>query len=74
MRAGWIQNCFVPVEPILNAAIRLRLRRSLGCAQMKEVLPVDALTFDQILEKLDALEMRPQRVTLHTSHPKVARK
>jgi len=25
---------------------------------MKEVLPVDALTFDQILEKLDALEMR----------------
>ncbi len=58
MRAGWMRNCFVPVEPILNAAIRLRLRRSLGCAQMKEVLPVDALTFDQILEKLDALEIR----------------
>jgi hypothetical protein len=60
MRAGWIRNCFVPVEPILNAAIRLRLRRGLGCAQMKEMLPVpvDALTFDQILEKLDALEIR----------------
>ena len=56
MRAGWIRNCFVPVEPILNAAIRLR--RSLGCAQMKEMLPVDALTFEQILEKLDALEIR----------------
>jgi hypothetical protein len=27
-------------------------------AQMKEMLPVDALTFDQILEKLDALESR----------------
>jgi hypothetical protein len=27
-------------------------------AQMKEMLPVDALTFDQILEKLDALEIR----------------
>jgi hypothetical protein len=25
---------------------------------MKEMLPVDALTFDQILEKLDALEIR----------------
>jgi hypothetical protein len=32
MRAGWIQNGFVPIEPILNAAIGLRLRRSLGCA------------------------------------------
>jgi hypothetical protein len=27
-------------------------------AQMKEMLPVDALTFDQVLEKLDALESR----------------
>ena len=26
--------------------------------QMKEVLPVDALTFDQILERLGALEKR----------------
>ena len=58
MRAGWIQNRFVPVEPILNAVIRLRLRRSLGCVPMKEMLRVDALTFDQILEKLDALEIR----------------
>jgi hypothetical protein len=27
-------------------------------AQMKEMLPVEALTFDQILEKLDTLEKR----------------
>jgi hypothetical protein len=26
--------------------------------QMKEMLPVDALAFDQILEKLDTLEIR----------------
>ena len=29
--AGWIQNRFVPVESFLDAAIRLRLRRSSGC-------------------------------------------
>ena len=32
MCAGWIQNRFVPVEPFLNAAIRLRLGLSSGCA------------------------------------------
>ncbi len=32
MLAGWIQNCFVPVEPFLNATIRLRLRGSSDCA------------------------------------------
>ena len=31
MRAGRIQNRFVPVEPFLNAAIRLRLTRGPGC-------------------------------------------
>jgi hypothetical protein len=31
MRAGRKQNRFVPVEPSLNTAIRLCLRRSSGC-------------------------------------------
>jgi hypothetical protein len=32
VRAGWIQNRFVPVEPFLNATIGLRLRGSSGYA------------------------------------------
>jgi hypothetical protein len=31
VRAGWIQNRFVPIEPFLNTAIRFRLRRSSAC-------------------------------------------
>src|SRR5258708_6894032 len=31
MRAGWIQNRFVPVERFLNTAIRFRRQRSSGC-------------------------------------------
>src|ERR1700687_6407758 len=35
VRAGWIQNRFVPVEPFLNTAIRFRLRRSSACAVLE---------------------------------------
>jgi hypothetical protein len=31
VRAGWIQNRLIPVEPFSNAAIRPRLRRGSGC-------------------------------------------
>jgi hypothetical protein len=31
MLAGWKQNRFVPIEPFLNTAMRLRLRRSSRC-------------------------------------------
>jgi len=39
-----------------NETLRKVLREDY--AQMKEMLPVDALTFDQILEKLEVLEKR----------------
>jgi hypothetical protein len=48
------------VPGTIRIAPNEQLRRVLrdDYAQMKEMLPVDALTFDQILEKLGALEIR----------------
>jgi len=44
------------IRIVPNEALRKVLREDY--AQMKEMLPVDALTFDQILERLDVLEKR----------------
>jgi hypothetical protein len=62
MRAGRIQNRFVPVEPFLNAAIRLRLRRSPGCATLQfpghDMLWVPELTHSAVC---DSFERAPTR-------------
>ncbi len=44
------------IRIVPNEALRKVLREDY--AQMKEMLPVDALTFDQILERLEVLEKR----------------
>lgn len=48
------------VPGTIRIAPNQQLRKALrdDYIQMKEMLPVDALTFDQILERLDMLEKR----------------
>src|ERR1700736_6338828 len=62
MRAGWIQNRFVPVEPFLNAAIRLRLRRSPGCATLQfpghDMLWVPELTHSAVCDSSERAATR----------------
>jgi hypothetical protein len=57
--AGWAKyETAIPntIRIAPNEALRKVLREDYD--QMKEMLPVDALTFDQILEILDSLEKR----------------
>jgi len=62
MRAGWIQNRFVPVEPFFNAAIRLRLRRSPGWATLQfpghDMLWVPELTHSTVCDSSERAATR----------------
>jgi len=62
VRAGWIQNRFVPVEPFLNTAIRLRLRRSSGCAILQfrghNMLRVPELTHSAVRDAAERAAAR----------------
>jgi hypothetical protein len=80
VRAGWIQNRFVPVEPFFNAAIRLRLRRSSGCANLQfcghNMLRVPELTHSPIRDSSERAATRRSPVRWedrfpHDEHPQL---
>jgi hypothetical protein len=62
VRAGRIQNRFVPVEPFLNAAIRFRLRRSSGCTNLQfrghDMLRVPELTHSAVRDSSERAATR----------------
>ena len=81
MRAGRIQNRFVPVEPFLNAAVRLRLRRSSGCAILQfhghEMLRVPELTHSAVRDPSERAATRRSPVRWedrfpHDEHPQLS--
>ena len=81
MRAGRIQNRFVPVELFLNAAIRLRLRRSSGCAILQfrghDMPRVPELTHSAILDSSERAATRRSPVRWedwfpHDEHPQLS--
>ncbi len=81
MRAGRIQNRFVPVELFLNAAIRLRLRRSSGCAILQfrghDMLRVPELTHSAVRDPSERAATRRSPVRWedwfpHDEHPQLS--
>jgi hypothetical protein len=52
MIAGRKQNRFVPVEPFLNAAIRLGLRRSLACTMLLQFRRHDVLRVPELAHSI----------------------
>jgi hypothetical protein len=81
VRTGWIQNRFVPVEPFLNAAIRLRLRRSSGCAILQfrghDMLRVPELTHSAVRDSSERAATRRPPVRWedrfpHDEHPQLS--
>jgi hypothetical protein len=81
VRAGWIQDRFVPVKSFLNAAIRLRLARSSRCAILQfrghDMLRVPELTHSAIRDSSERTATRRSPVRWevrfpHDEHPQLS--
>jgi hypothetical protein len=81
MHASGVQNRLVPVKPSLNAAIRLRLRRSSSCATLQfrghDMLRVPKLTHSAVRDPSERAATRRSPVRWqdrfpHDEHPQLS--